>query len=142
MRSRRLETALVLLAVAMTGCGGQEQDAEVAPPPTADGSSGSAAPPAETNPPGGPSDLPSPLPPSGPALRPGELLVLASGDQDQAVRKAVEELGGSVISVVEETQTYTTSFPVASLEALLGVQEALRQQGFEVVLNASGPATS
>jgi hypothetical protein len=69
-----------------------------------------------------------------PAVSPTDLIILGAGDRAE-VEAAVRRHGGTIVRVVEQTETYTARFPVASLDDLVRVRDALRAEGVDAVLD-------
>jgi hypothetical protein len=72
--------------------------------------------------------------PGGQTLSATDLVILGEGN-DTEIRAAVRRHGGTVVRVVEETDTYTARFPVQSFEELRALRDRLRKEGLNAALS-------
>ena len=62
-----------------------------------------------------------------------DLVILGEGN-DAEIRAAVRRQGGTVVQVVEQTDTYTARFPADSYEELRAIRDQLREDGLNAAL--------
>jgi hypothetical protein len=71
--------------------------------------------------------------PGGQTLSATDLVILGEGN-DAEIRAAVRRHGGTVVQVVEQTDTYTARFPADSYEELRAIRDRLRDDGLNAAL--------
>lgn len=72
--------------------------------------------------------------PGGQTLSATDLVILGEGN-DAEIRASVRRHGGTVVRVVEQTDTYTARFPARSYEELRAIRDRLREDGLNAALS-------
>lgn len=122
----------VALVVLLSGLAGCASDGAEAPRPTGP-TPGTTAPtlgPGTTAPTPGPGE-PAPVPTD--AVVEDSLAISGTGDARE-VEEAVARHGGEVVRHLADSDTYVARFDVASVEELVAVRDALREEGIQANL--------